>query len=93
VTNRGFIELLETTWTSENKETQVVEHEERLIGALATLTGDQLYVLAGIIHGLSEREIADELSASRGSPVTRERVHRIKLTATAKLRRAVEVAA
>jgi FixJ family two-component response regulator len=66
-----------------------VEHEERLIEGLRTLTGDQLYVVAAVVYGLTEREIAEELSASRQREITRERVHRIKLTAYAKLRRAV----
>jgi FixJ family two-component response regulator len=66
-----------------------VEHTERLIEGLRTLTGDQLYVVAAVVYGLTEREIAEELSASRQREITRERVHRIKLTAYAKLRRAV----
>lgn len=66
-----------------------MEHTERLIEGLRTLTGDQLYVVAAVVYGLTEREIAEELSASRQREITRERVHRIKLTAYAKLRRAV----
>lgn len=66
-----------------------MEHEERLIEGLRTLNGDQLYVLAGVVYGLTEQEIADELSESRQQTITRDRVHRIKLTAFAKLRRAV----
>ena len=66
-----------------------MEHEERLIEGLRSLTGDQLYVLAGIVYGLTEQEIAEELSDSRQQAITRDRVHRIKLTEFAKLRRAV----
>jgi FixJ family two-component response regulator len=58
-----------------------------MIEALRSLNGEQLYVVAGIIAGATERQIAEELSASRQQTITRERVHRIKLTAYAKLRR------
>lgn len=69
-------------------------YDEYLFEGLAQLTGLQLYVLAGVdVCGLSEREVAEELSESRSEPFTRDRVHRIRLTAMARLRRAIEAAA
>lgn len=65
------------------------ELEERLCRGIRSLNGDQIYVVAALVDGLTEQQIADELSASRGRPVSRNRVHRVKLTAMAKLRRAV----
>ena len=63
---------------------------ERLWEALRTLSGDELYVIAAMLHDCSERDIAEELSASRCEVVTRDRVHGIKRAAFAKLRRYLE---
>lgn len=68
--------------------------DEDLFDGLGQLTGLQLYVLAGVdVWGLTEREVAAELTESRGELFTRDRVHRLRLTALARLRRTLEAAA
>ena len=63
---------------------------EDLARALATLTGDQLYVIAGFYwEGLNETQIAVELTSSRGQAITRDRIHRIHRTALDRMRRAL----
>jgi hypothetical protein len=59
-----------------------------LVLALSALDRDQLYVIVSIYWShVSETEIAVELSELRGTDVCRDRVHRIRLTAEAKIRR------
>lgn len=51
-------------------------------------------MVAGVVlAGLTERPVAEELTESGGESFTRDRVHRIRLTATARLRRSIEAAA
>jgi hypothetical protein len=71
-----------------------IVHDDHLFEALGSLTGLQLYVVAGVdVEGLTESQVAAELTASRGEPYTRDRVHRIRLTAHARLRRSLEAMA
>ena len=63
------------------------EREGRIYSAIGGLNGEQLYVVAALYYGLTEREIAKEMSIQRGRRVTRDRVHRVKLTVAARLRR------
>jgi hypothetical protein len=59
-----------------------------LYGALGSLTGDQLYVLAAIYWAdLNETQVAAEMTQNRTELVTRDRVHRIRRTAEGRLRR------
>lgn len=69
-------------------------YQDHLFDGLAGLSGLELYVIAGVdAEGLTEREVAEELTAFRGEPFTRDRVHRIRLTAHARLRRYLEAVA
>ncbi len=66
-------------------------YDEYLIDALSEMSGLELYVLGGVdLEGLSEREVAEELTELRGEVFTRDRVHRIRLTAHGRLRRRIE---
>jgi hypothetical protein len=69
-------------------------YQDHLFDGLASLTGVQLYVLAGVdVAGLTERQIAQELTEFRDELFTRDRVHRIRLTAHARLRRHLQAVA
>ena len=64
-----------------------------LYQAFPCLNGDQVYVIAGLYWaGMSEHELARELTESRGVEVTRDRVHCIRRTAERKLLRAMQAA-
>ena len=59
--------------------------------ALACLDRDQLHVIVSFIWGeKTEREIALGLSELRNDGYSRDRVHRIRLTAQARMRREIE---
>jgi hypothetical protein len=61
-----------------------------VLEALSVLDAEQLYVVVGIYWGdCTEAELAGELTESRGRDYNRDRIHRIKLTSLAKMRRAV----
>ena len=61
-----------------------------LFKAMSTLTVDELYVIVSIYWGeLSETNIAAELTDVRDVEINRNWVHRRRLTAEAKLRRAL----
>lgn len=62
-----------------------------VIDALAALDPKQFYVVIALFWGdLTETATAAELAELRSRPYTRNRVHRIKLTALAKMRRYLE---
>lgn len=59
--------------------------------ALALLDRDQLYVVVSFYWGrVTERQIAGELTVLRGATYSRDRVHRIRLTAQARLERQLQ---
>lgn len=69
-------------------------YEDHLLEGLAALSGLELYVLAGVdVEGLTETAVGEELTQHRGELFTRDRVHRIRLTAHARLRRHLTAAA
>ena len=63
-------------------------HSSPIGEALESLDHDQLFVVVSWYWGrVPEREIASDLTELRGVEYTRDRVHRIRLTAEARLER------
>lgn len=62
--------------------------ESPLFAAMSGLDPEQLFVIVSVYWGeVTEPQIARDLTELRGVPVSRDRVHRIRLTAEAKIGR------
>jgi hypothetical protein len=66
--------------------------EELAALALGALDGEQLLVVAFVLDGFTEREIAEHLTELRGCCYDRERVHRVRRSAFDRMRRTLALA-